>query len=288
MTRPARRRRTSTASVLRHVAAIVVSLAVLAPFGYMVLASITPQRTLITTPLRWIPEAIDISRYQAILSGGAEGPGASFRAAMVNSLIVSIGTVTVSMIVGILGAYAFARLRFRFRRTVLVLFLATYMLPQIALLIPLYLILNSLALLDTTMGLILVDCALVIPFVLWVLSNYFATIPHELEEAARIDGATRLGALFHVVLPAARPGLVAALMFAFLLAWDEFMYALIFTSSDAAKTLPVAISEFAGRYTTDFGLVAAGGIVAALPPIIVAVVFQRYVVSGMAAGAVKG
>lgn len=288
MTRPARRRRTSTASVLRHVAAIVVSLAVLAPFGYMVLASITPQRTLITTPLQWIPEAIDISRYQAILSGGAEGPGASFRAAMVNSLIVSIGTVTVSMIVGILGAYAFARLRFRFRRTVLVLFLATYMLPQIALLIPLYLILNSLALLDTTMGLILVDCALVIPFVLWVLSNYFATIPHELEEAARIDGATRLGALFHVVLPAARPGLVAALMFAFLLAWDEFMYALIFTSSDAAKTLPVAISEFAGRYTTDFGLVAAGGIVAALPPIIVAVVFQRYVVSGMAAGAVKG
>lgn len=288
MTRPVRRRRTSTASVLRHVAAIVVSLAVLAPFGYMVLASITPQRTLITTPLRWIPEAIDISRYQAILSGGAEGPGASFRAAMVNSLIVSIGTVTVSMVVGILGAYAFARLRFRFRRTVLVLFLATYMLPQIALLIPLYLILNSLALLDTTMGLILVDCALVIPFVLWVLSNYFATIPHELEEAARIDGATRLGALFHVVLPAARPGLVAALMFAFLLAWDEFMYALIFTSSDAAKTLPVAISEFAGRYTTDFGLVAAGGIVAALPPIIVAVVFQRYVVSGMAAGAVKG
>lgn len=288
MTRPARRRRTSTASVLRHVAAIVVSLAVLAPFGYMVLASITPQRTLITAPLQWVPEVIDISRYQAILSGGAEGPGASFRAAMVNSLIVSIGTVTVSMIVGILGAYAFARLRFRFRRTVLVLFLATYMLPQIALLIPLYLILNSLALLDTTMGLILVDCALVIPFVLWVLSNYFATIPHELEEAARIDGATRLGALFHVVLPAARPGLVAALMFAFLLAWDEFMYALIFTSSDAAKTLPVAISEFAGRYTTDFGLVAAGGIVAALPPIIVAVVFQRYVVSGMAAGAVKG
>lgn len=274
--------------MLRHVAAIVVSLAVLAPFGYMVLASITPQRTLITTPLQWIPEAIDISRYHAILSGGAEGPGASFRAAMVNSLIVSIGTVTVSMIVGILGAYAFARLRFRFRRTVLVLFLATYMLPQIALLIPLYLILNSLALLDTTMGLILVDCALVIPFVLWVLSNYFATIPHELEEAARIDGATRLGALFHVVLPAARPGLVAALMFAFLLAWDEFMYALIFTSSDAAKTLPVAISEFAGRYTTDFGLVAAGGIVAALPPIIVAVVFQKYVVSGMAAGAVKG
>jgi multiple sugar transport system permease protein len=207
---------------------------------------------------------------------------------MGNSIVVAVGTVLISMVVGILGAYAFARLRFRFRRAVLILFLATYMLPQIALLIPLYLILNSLELLDTTTGLIFVDCALVIPFVLWILSNYFMTIPDELEEAARIDGTTRMGALFYVVLPAARPGIFAAIMFAFLLAWDEFMYALIFTSSDAAKTLPVAISEFAGRYTTDFGLVAAGGILAALPPIIVAIIFQRYVVSGMAAGAVKG
>jgi multiple sugar transport system permease protein len=192
------------------------------------------------------------------------------------------------MIVGILGAYAFARLKFRFRRAILMTFLASYMLPQIALLIPLYLILNSVGLLNTKTGLILVDCAIVIPFVLWVLSNYFMTIPEELEEAARIDGTTRLGALFWVILPAAKPGLFAAIMFAFLLAWDEFMYALIFTSSDVAKTLPVALSEFAGRYTTDFGLVAAGGILAALPPLIVAVIFQRYVVSGMASGAVKG
>jgi multiple sugar transport system permease protein len=253
-----------------------------------VLASVTPQRSLITTPLRWIPSTLDFSRYVTIFQGGAGSAGATFRAAMLNSTVVAVGTVAVSMVVGVLGAYAFARLRFRFRRAVLMLFLATYMLPQIALLIPLYLILNSIGLLNTTTGLIFVDCALVIPFVLWILSNYFMTIPEELEEAARIDGTTRLGALFYVVLPAARPGIFAAIMFAFLLAWDEFMYALIFTSSDAAKTLPVAISEFAGRYTTDFGLVAAGGIVAALPPLIVAIIFQRYVVSGMAAGAVKG
>ena len=91
-----------------------------------------------------------------------------------------------------------------------------------------------------------------------------------------------------MILPSAKPGIFAAIMFAFLLAWDEFMYALVFTSSNASKTLPVAISEFAGRYTTDFGLVAAGGILAALPPVLVAILFQRYVVSGMAAGAVKG
>ncbi|MBO1737981.1 carbohydrate ABC transporter permease [Leifsonia sp. TF02-11] len=275
-------------SILIHLAAIVVSLVILLPFGWMVLASVTPQRVLISTPLRWIPDTLDWSRYELIFRGGADSVGATFRAALANTTIVAVGTVGISMIVGILGAYAFARLRFRFRQAVLILFLATYMLPQIALLIPLYLILNSLGLLDTVTGLIIVDCSLVVPFVLWILSNYFLTIPEELEEAARIDGTTRLGALFRVILPAARPGIFAALMFAFLLAWDEFMYALIFTSSNAAKTLPVAISEFAGRYTTDFGLVAAGGILAALPPIIVAMIFQRYVVSGMAAGAVKG
>lgn len=281
-------KRTTRNSILLHLAAVVVSVIILLPFGWMVMASVTPQRILISTPLQWIPDTLDWSRYELIFRGGADNVGATFRAALANTTIVAVGTVAVSMVVGILGAYAFARLRFRFRQAVLILFLATYMLPQIALLIPLYLILNSLGLLDTVTGLIIVDCSLVVPFVLWILSNYFLTIPEELEEAARIDGASRLGALFRVVLPAARPGIFAAIMFAFLLAWDEFMYALIFTSSNAAKTLPVAISEFAGRYTTDFGLVAAGGILAAIPPIIVAMVFQRYVVSGMAAGAVKG
>lgn len=281
-------KRSTRNSILVHLAAGFVSILILAPFAWMVMASVTPQRVLIATPLQWIPDTFDFSRYVQIFNGGAESIGATFRAAMLNSAVVAVGTVSISMVVGILGAYAFARLRFRFRRAILMIFLATYMLPQIALLIPLYLILNSLGLLDTTTGLIFVDCALVIPFVLWILSNYFMTIPDELEEAARIDGTTRLGALFWVVLPAARPGIFAAIMFSFLLAWDEFMYALIFTSSDAAKTLPVAISEFAGRYTTDFGLVAAGGILAALPPLVVAIIFQRYVVSGMAAGAVKG
>jgi multiple sugar transport system permease protein len=281
-------KRATRNSILIHLAALVVAVVILLPFGWMVIASVTPQRILISTPLQWIPDTLDWSRYELIFRGGAESVGATFRAALANTTIVAVGTVAVSMIVGILGAYAFARLRFRFRQAVLILFLATYMLPQIALLIPLYHILNSLGLLDSVIGLIIVDCSLVVPFVLWILSNYFLTIPEELEEAARIDGASRLGALFRVVLPAARPGIFAAIMFAFLLAWDEFMYALIFTSSNAAKTLPVAISEFAGRYTTDFGLVAAGGILAALPPIIVALIFQRYVVSGMAAGAVKG
>jgi multiple sugar transport system permease protein len=275
-------------SLYLHTAAVLVGFAIIAPFLWMVIASISPQANLISRPLKWLPSAPFPDRYVAILTGGAEGVGLTFRSAFMNTIIVATATVTISMVIGIFGAYAFARLKFRFRKTVLMVFLATYMLPQISLLIPLYMILNSLGLLDTKLGLVLVDCSLVIPFTLWILSNYFLTIPEELEEAARIDGCSRVGALLRVILPSAKPGIFAAIMFAFLLAWDEFMYALIFTSSDASKTLPVAISEFAGRYTTDFGLVAAGGLVAALPPIIIAILFQKYIVSGMAAGAVKG
>lgn len=280
-------RRSTRHSILIHLAAIAVALIIILPFLYMIVASVSPQSNLISRPPQWIPDRLYLNRYREIFTGDS-GAGSTFRAATVNSTIVAVATVTISIIVGVFGAYAFARLEFRFRRAALVMFLATYMLPQIALLIPLYLILNSLGLLDTRIGLILVDCSLVIPFTLWILSNYFLTIPRDLEDAARIDGCSRVGALFRVVLPSAKPGIFAAIMFAFLLAWDEFMYSLIFTSSNASKTLPVAISEFAGRYTTDFGLVAAGGILAALPPVLVAVIFQRYVVSGMAAGAVKG
>lgn len=279
--------RTMRHTILLHVTAVVVGLIVILPFAYMVVASISPQRNLIGRPPQWVPDELYLDRYNEIFTGDT-GAGSTFRAAAANSAIVATATVVIAIVVAIFGAYAFARLEFRFRRVTLVLFLATYMLPQIALLIPLYLILNSLSLLDSRMGLILVDCSLVIPFTLWILSNYFSTIPRDLEDAARIDGCSRVGALFRVILPTAKPGIFAAVMFAFLLAWDEFMYALIFTSSNASKTLPVAISEFAGRYTTDFGLVAAGGVLAALPPVVVAVVFQRYVVSGLAAGAVKG
>ena len=179
--------------------------------------------------------------------------------------------MAISITVGVFGAYAFARLRFRGQRASLLLFLSTYMVPPIALVIPLYLIMVRLHLLNTRIGLIIVYCTFATPFVLWIMGNYFQTIPRELEDAARIDGCTRIGALFRVILPLARPGLLSTMLFAFLIAWDEFLYALIFTSTTAAKTIPVAIAEFTGRYTTDFGLQAAGGILAAIPPVLIAV-----------------
>jgi multiple sugar transport system permease protein len=271
-----------------HAAALLVSVIFLAPFLWLLIASVSSPVELLRVPLKWIPSHISFSRYEQIFSASGENIFANFRAALVNSVIVASATVAISMTVGVFGAYAFARLRFRLSRATLLLFLSTYMVPPIALVIPMYLIMVKLHLLDNRLGLIIVYCSFATPFVLWIMGNYFQTIPRELEDAARVDGCTRLGALFRVILPLARPGLLSTALFAFLVAWDEFLYALVFTSTNASKTIPVAIAEFTGRYTTDFGLQAAGGILAAVPPVLIAVAFQRYIVGGLSAGAVKG
>ncbi len=271
-----------------HLAALAVSVVILAPFAWLFIASLASQSALLQVPLHWIPSQLSFSRYTSIFSSQGGTIFANFRASLLNSLIVASATVAISITVGVFGAYAFARLRFRGQRASLLLFLSTYMVPPIALVIPLYLIMVGLGLLNTRLGLIVVYCTFATPFVLWIMGNYFQTIPRDLEDAARIDGCTRIGALCRVILPLARPGLLSTMLFAVLIAWDEFLYALIFTSTTAAKTIPVAIAEFTGRYTTDVGLQAAGGILAAIPPILIAIVFQRYIVGGLASGAVKG
>lgn len=282
------RRRRLGFSIFVYAAAVFTALVILAPFLWLLISSVASPADLLARPLHWIPEHISLERYSSILRGGQNGAADTFRAGMVNSLIVAGSSVAISMVVGVFGAYAFARLRFPFRRAILLMFLSSYMLPPIAIVIPLYLVLVQLHLLDSRLGLIVVYCSFITPFVLWILSGHFRAIPRDLEDAARIDGCTRLGALFRVILPLAKPGLLATALFGFLLAWDEFFYALIFTSSAQAKTIPVAIAEFQGRFTVDFGLVAAGGILAAIPPLVIAFAFQRYIVSGLTSGAVKG
>lgn len=271
-----------------NIAALVVVIIILMPFGWLVVASVTPQAELIEVPLRWIPHTLELGRFADIFTKTGNGPAATFRDSLVNSIVVAACSTAIGIFVGVLGGYAFARLKFRGRRVTLLAFLASYMIPPIALVIPLYTVLTSIGLLDSKLGLIVVYCAYVTPFILWILSNYFMTIPADLEEAGLVDGCSRLGALTRIVLPSAKPGIFAAMMFGFILSWDEFLYALIFTSSNTSKTIPVAIAEFSGKHSTDFGLVAAGGVIAALPPVVLAIMFQRYVVSGLTAGGIKG
>ncbi|MEU5721814.1 carbohydrate ABC transporter permease [Micromonospora sp. NPDC047738] len=274
--------------VFVHLAALATSVVILAPFVWLLYSSLVGQTDVVSRPMRWLPEHVTLDRYREIFAGGGTGAGAAFRSAMVNSFLVAGGTVVISLAVGVLGGYALARLRFPLRRATLLSFLVTYMLPPIALIIPLYLLMSRFGLLDTRTGLIVVYCSLATPFALWNMSTFFGSLPVELEEAARVDGCSRLGALVRVMLPLSKPGILATALYAFLLCWDEFLYSLIFTSTSQAKTVPVAIAEFTGRNAVDFGLIAAGGVLAALPPVVLAVVFQRYLIGGLASGAVKG
>lgn len=274
-----------------HLAAVLMAVVVLAPFAWLLISSISPPRELLAANPHWWPEDPTLARYRAIFAssdGSGTDVAANFRQAMINSFVVATLTTAISLVVGVLGGYAFARLRFRMRRTTLFGFLAVYMLPPIALVIPLYLGLAALGLLDTKTGLVVTYCSIVTPFCLWTMSNYYLSLPPDLEEAARVDGCTRVGALIRVILPLSRPGVLTTGMFGFLLAWDEFLFSLLFTSTTNAKTIPVAIAEFTGKYSSDFGLIAAGGVLATLPPLVLALVFQRYIAGGLTSGAVKG
>ncbi len=190
--------------------------------------------------------------------------------------------------VGLFASYALSRLRFPFRNSIMFFFLFTYMVPSISIVMPLYLVLSKVHLLDMKITLIVVYCSFVLPYTIWIMQGYLEGFPFELEESALVDGCNRFSSMMRIIIPIAIPGIIATAVFAMLLAWDEFLYALILTSSVDAKTISVAIAEFVGKNTADYGMIAAGGILAALPPTIFAFFFQRFIVGGMTAGAVKG
>jgi multiple sugar transport system permease protein len=265
----------------------VALIVVLAPFAWLVISAISSKADLITLPLQWLPEDPSFDRLLDLLLG--TGPSArDFRAAMWNSLVISSATTIIAMTTGVLAAYAFARLRFPGRNRLILVFMAMYMLPAVAIVLPVFSFMSAVGWLDTQLALIVVYPSFVTPFVIWLMRGFFETLPEDIEDAARIDGCSRLGALWRVVLPISIPGLVSTALLAFLLVWDEYFYALILTQTNAAKTLPVAISDFIGRYTIDFPLLASGGLIAALPPVLIAFVFQRYIVAGLTAGGVQG
>ncbi len=175
-----------------------------------------------------------------------------------------------------------------FRQGLLVGILGTRMIPEISLVIPMYLFATRFGLFNTPLILVITYLSFALPFAIWLMAAFFGTIPVELEDAARIDGCNRFETLWRVILPISSPGLVSTGLFVFLSAWDEFFFALILTSTVSAKTVPVAIAEFTGRYVVDVGGMMTGGVLAAIPPVLLSLLFQRYIVSGLTAGAVKG
>jgi multiple sugar transport system permease protein len=260
------------------------------PILWLLSASISTRSELLAVPTHWIPQNPTFKNYLDIFFPSASSSEISRTMAitLANSFKVASAVTVICLAVGALAAYALVRISFRLNQTVLLGILGTRMIPEISLVVPLFILASRFRLVDKPIVLVITYLTFSLPFAIWLMAAFFQTIPIELEEAARIDGCSRLEILFRIIMPISAPGLISTGLFVFLLAWDEFFYALIFTNSLAAKTAPVAISEFVGRYVTDINAMMAGGVLAAIPPVLLALLFQRYILSGLTAGAVKG
>lgn len=267
---------------------LLLAIVVLAPVAWMFLSSVMLPVDLTAKPLKLIPQTISFDRYLQILkSSTTSDPAYVFRIALKNSFIIAVSVTILSLIIGTLSAYAFAHVRFRGKGGLMLTILFTYMLPPAALIIPLYRIYNRLGWLDKKAPLVILYLSFIIPFIIWVMQDFFGSISKSFEEAAQVDGATRLQTLIYIFLPIARPGAIATGILAFLMSWDEFFYSLIFTSSLTSKTMPIAIEEFNGKFTIDYGMISVAGILGSLIPVLITVLFQKYIVIGMTAGGVK-
>lgn len=273
-------------TVLIYAAVLGLALITLAPIVWLFIMSIANPTDLVTVPLKWIPSQPDFSRYGHLL--GLDGALSEnlFLNALKNSLIAAGGATLVAVAAAVLAAYGFARRRAPL--PLLFTMLGTYMMPPITYVLPLYALFSALHVLNSPFMLVLVYCSMLIPFACWLLKSTIDALPTEIEQAAMIEGAGTLRILWQVILPMIRPALVAAAMLSFLIAWDEFFYALLFTSDLRGKTLPVAIADFAAGRVTDYGVIAAIGILATLPPTAIALAFQQHLISGLSAGGVKG
>jgi len=251
------------------------------PIYWMLVASLTPESRLFQAP-PLVPGALSLDHYRALFDER------NFLIPIRNSLIVASMTTAVALPIAALCAYALARLRFRGRGLLLALILAVSMFPQISIVPPLYLLLRELRLLDTYPGLVLPYITFSAPLAVWLLTGFFRQLSPELEDAAMLDGASRLRALWDVILPLAAPGVATAAILTFLYCWNEFLFALSFTLGPDRYTVPVAVMLFRGRYQVPWGQVLAATVVATLPLALLVLAFQRRIVAGLTAGGSKG
>jgi multiple sugar transport system permease protein len=289
------------------VASLLVLAYALGPVVWLVVSSVEDEAEIVSVPPHWLPRRPTLQNYRAIFetpektvtyeTSSHKDPAAggyipstakNLLPGMANSLEVAFAVVVLNLLVGVPAAYAIAKIRFYGRSAAVYSILATRVVPDIALVVPFFLIVKKLGLVDNILSLIVTYLAITVPFTVFVLVGYFEALPDELDKAARVDGCSRWQALRHVFLPLAVPSLVAVVLFSFLASWNEFLLALMFTQTTASQTLPIVVASFASDFTISFSFINAAGVIAVVPPILLALVFERYIVSGLTAGAVKG
>jgi multiple sugar transport system permease protein len=261
--------------------ALLIVLFALAPYAWMVLTSIKPNADLSVFPVRYWPSSATLEHYRTLIER------TSFAAALRDSLVVALGAVAVGLGVSVPAAYAFSRFRFRGRNGLLTGFLVVNMFPIVLLIIPLFVLMRALGLLDTFLGIISGHVTFAIPFSIWMMTSYLNAVPAEIDEAAVMDGASRLQTIWHVILPLAMPGVVTTGIYIFVASWNEYLFAMML-SGQSVRTVTVALQLFIGEFSIQWGLLTVGGTLVALPVTFLFLLVQRRLAGGLTAGAVKG
>ena len=270
---------------------VMIALWLVGPFAWLFVTSVSYQRNLLARPFSLIPPEVTTENYRMIFGlvrFHAEVQAARILPALLNSVLVAGAVTTLNLVVGSAAGYAYARCTFPLKQVSLFLILFTRMLPTVVLMPAFFLMLRACGLQNTLTGLAVAYSSFTLPFTVWIMKSYFETIPRDLEGSGLVDGCTRLQVYRRIVLPMSGPGLVASGAFTFMLCWNELVIAQVLNSKPTSTTLPPIIAGMMGQANIDYSVIAASGFLSALPAVLLAVIFQRYMVQGLTAGSVKG
>jgi len=269
-----------------YVALIILVTVVLFPMFWLLRISLEPcTQTVGADTFRWVSPNSTLDNFRILFKKGFQG--VLFPIYIRNSFIVAVLTVMITIPIAALGGYSFSRFEFRGKNLILILFLITQMISTVGLLIPLYLLLRNLHLLDTYFALVITYTSFSMPFCTWFIKGFFDSIPISLEESALIDGCTHLRALLNITIPLSAPGIIATSVFSFITAWNEFIFANTFMFTTSMKTFPVGLAALLAERFISWGPIAAGGVLGGIPVLILFGFFQKWLVKGLTAGAVK-
>ncbi|WP_018182163.1 carbohydrate ABC transporter permease [Kaistia granuli] len=269
-------------NIATYAVLITLTIFCIFPLVWTLLTSLKYEADIVTQTMQYIPKRITFDNYVAIWTQSG------FPTLVFNSFVVTATTVVLCLITGTLAAYSFSRFHYPGRGVLMLGYLVIRMFPAVLMIIPLFILMRGVGLLDSRFGLALAYTSFLLPLFVWMLKGFFDAAPKELESAARIDGCTRLGAMVRIVLPLARNGLVATSVFVAIAAWNEFLFALMLTTSQGSRTWPVGLQLMVGEFQLPWGVLAAGGIISIIPVMILFAIVQRTMVHGITAGAVKG
>ena len=273
------RRRTAHAAI--YTILVAVTAIMLFPVAWMLTVSVRPNVEVMKIPPQWIPTVFTLAPYAKVLGS------TRYLRTFLNSYVIALVVTAFSLFIGALAAYALARFRFKGQRAVIMFLIITQMFPLVLLCIPYFRLVVQLGLYDTLTALIVVYTTFTLPFCILMLRSYFAQIPKDMEEAAMVDGCSRLGAIARTLLPMSFPALVGAGLYTFLLAWNEFLFAVVLIESWGKRVITIAIYSLLAEFVTEWSMMMAFSVLASAPLVIVFIFLQRYVVQGMTAGAIK-